>query len=183
MNDNYYFKNRTKLLARSKEYYFKNKEKKIAYAKEYYKNNSDKIKEYEKSSIRKEKANKRSKLYAKENKDKINKRRRNSKKHYEWQKEYFKEYRKQNKAILTSNSERYEAIKDSRVPKWLTEIQLIEIDIFYKNAVLKTKETGIQYSVDHIIPLRGKIVSGLHVPWNLQIISMQENRIKSNIFK
>jgi 5-methylcytosine-specific restriction endonuclease McrA len=43
-----------------------------------------------------------------------------------------------------------------------------------------TKETGINYEVDHIIPLQGKLASGLHVYNNLQIITQSENRSKNN---
>jgi hypothetical protein len=51
---------------------------------------------------------------------------------------------------------------------WLTNEQWDEMEDVYREAARLTRETGIKHHVDHIVPLRGKTVSGLHVPWNLQ---------------
>jgi len=69
-----------------------------------------------------------------------------------------------------------------RTPKWLTKSDKIEIRWAYQIAKERTRDTGIQWHVDHIIPLKGKIVSGLHVPSNLQIITAKENFKKRNKF-
>ena len=65
-------------------------------------------------------------------------------------------------------------------PIWLTQEQKTAIKQFYLDAMVATRVTGTPYVVDHIIPLRGKLVSGLHVPWNLAVITREENHIKSN---
>lgn len=72
--------------------------------------------------------------------------------------------------------------KLQRTPKWLTVDQKHLIAEFYKKANYLTKTTGCKYEVDHIVPLRGKNVSGLHVPWNLQVITKSENTKKGNRF-
>ena len=66
-------------------------------------------------------------------------------------------------------------IKQQATPKWSNkEI----IDRVYKKSIELTKETGICYVVDHIFPLRGKLVSGLHIETNLQIITYKQNSKK-----
>ena len=68
-------------------------------------------------------------------------------------------------------------------PKWLTFLQRREMRELYKIAITATQTTGERYVVDHIIPLRSKTVSGLHVPWNLRVITQEENLKKSNHYK
>ena len=65
-------------------------------------------------------------------------------------------------------------------PKWLTLEQKAEIRKLYIDAMTVSKITGVPYVVDHIVPLRGQDVCGLHVPWNLQVMSREENLKKSN---
>ena len=65
-------------------------------------------------------------------------------------------------------------------PPWLSRKQKTEIRQLYQVAITLTKTTGEQYVVDHIIPLRSEVVCGLHVPWNLRVITQEENLKKSN---
>lgn len=62
-------------------------------------------------------------------------------------------------------------------PSW---VSYKEIGKFYRIAAKLWRSTGISHNVDHIVPLKGKNVCGLHVPWNLQVLTAVENRRKSN---
>lgn len=94
--------------------------------------------------------------------------------------QYQKEYRENNRAKDRAWKKAYKERKAQRTPIWLTEEHKLSILQFYLEAERLTKETGISHHVDHIVPLRGNTVSGLHVPWNLQILTYLENRKKSN---
>lgn len=65
-------------------------------------------------------------------------------------------------------------------PPWLSDFNVTQIFEIYSERDRITKATGIQHHVDHIIPLRGRTVSGLHVPWNLRIIAAEQNVRKGN---
>jgi 5-methylcytosine-specific restriction endonuclease McrA len=74
------------------------------------------------------------------------------------------------------------AKKKKATPSWLTREQLDQIRAVYSEAVRLTKETGIPHEVDHIVPLSGKTVSGLHVPWNLRAIPAVENNRRPRVW-
>jgi hypothetical protein len=63
-----------------------------------------------------------------------------------------------------------QAAKLQRTPSWLSSDDYWLMEEAYELAVKRTKLFGFQWDVDHIYPLQGKTVSGLHVPLNLQVI-------------
>ena len=84
------------------------------------------------------------------------------------------------RAKRNAKNARRKAKKLNATPKWLTKEQKEEIDRIYLEAQMKTLKTGILHAVDHILPLQGKEISGLHVPWNLRVITKKENDSKGN---
>jgi hypothetical protein len=65
-------------------------------------------------------------------------------------------------------------------PKWLSPEQKMEIRLKYRLAIEMSRATGVRYAVDHVVPLQGEDVCGLHVPWNLRVITQDDNLKKSN---
>lgn len=89
-------------------------------------------------------------------------------------------WRKSNPHKHNALTAKHRAQKRQATPLWLTPLHLQQIDIFYDAAARLTKEFGRKMHVDHIVPLNGKNICGLHVPWNLQVLFSEENLKKSN---
>ena len=146
------------------------KDKRIKSGKESRCKECDKIKSKRVYNKRKKAHLAKCKIYSKTDKSKESNRARS------------KKWNKDNPAKNSARTMLYYARKIKATPKWITKEQLKEIELIYIESQKKTKETGIKHHVDHIIPLRGENVCGLHVPWNLQVLTAEENCIKNNKF-
>lgn len=91
-----------------------------------------------------------------------------------------KTYRQENAALLNYHTAKRHAQKLQATPPWLTDEQKAEIKAIYAECRRLQEETGIAHNVDHIHPLQGETVCGLHVPWNLQVLTESENCAKHN---
>ena len=81
------------------------------------------------------------------------------------------------KARINHYANKRRAAKLQRTPSWA---DLSAIQRMYVEARRKTRKTGIDHHVDHVIPLQGKTVCGLHVANNLQVLTASENGRKYN---
>ena len=135
------------------DYYKRNREKTIARQKAQRAKNRTKRSAYEA-------------LYHIKNRENINAR--------------ISDWKHKNPAKLRAYKAKRRAAEIKAAPPWLTKEHWEQMEAIYVECIKITKETGILHHVDHIIPLSGKNVSGLHVPWNLQILTATENLSKSN---
>ena len=168
-----------------KRYRKDNAEKVAAYAKKYREDNPEKFtainKKYRQENSEKEAA--RARKYRKDNAKKLAAsskewRQKNSKQNAATKKKWDQE----NPDKVNARNAHRRAAKKERVPKWSNKARKAQITELYAQARKLTAVTGIQFHVDHIVPLQGKNVSGLHIPDNLQILTEHENCSKSNKF-
>ena len=73
--------------------------------------------------------------------------------------------------------------RKKRIPTWLSDDDKWMVEQAYELAAMRSKMFGFKWHVDHVIPLNGKRVSGLHVPTNLQVVPWIENLKKHNKFE
>lgn len=149
------------------------KERKAIYRKNNKENLSNKFKEWYLKN--KESRSVYCKIWQEENKEYVkeqnkiicqkNKKQRN---------EYLAVWKKNNKDKINAT-----AMTHSIIRKRLVGNQKIA-KLYAKETAKIYKKCPIGFEVDHIIPLRGKTVNGLHVPWNLQYLSISDNRKKHN---
>lgn len=96
----------------------------------------------------------------------------------ERRKSYRREFRKVNpEFVARSELRRKRALKQACV-SWGDRSKMRAV---YREARRRTADTGEKWEVDHVVPLRHRLVCGLHAYTNLQIIRQSENRIKSNV--
>ena len=87
------------------------------------------------------------------------------------------EYRKAHAAARAADDIARRRQREKATPQW-ADIKAMQAVYDLRDRL--TEETGVQHHVDHIIPLRGKTVSGLHNQFNLQVITAAENLAKGN---
>lgn len=171
---------------KQKEYAETNAEKLKTYYKEYNATQRQNSAEYHKAYYEANKGRiaERKKAYREANKERIAA---IKKADYEVNKEarlaQKKEYRAKAAANINYlNACRKKAVKQ-RTPKWLTEHDKLRIRCVYSIAAMLTRHNEEPWHVDHVIPLKGRLVSGLHVPSNLRVIRGVENISKKNKFE
>lgn len=91
-------------------------------------------------------------------------------------------WRKSNYDRYSYMRAKYRANRLNAQPKCLPESDISRMKEVYGLAAYLTHTTGVQHQVDHIHPLNGDGFCGLHVPWNLQVLTYEENALKSNRF-
>lgn len=90
------------------------------------------------------------------------------------------EYKDRNVDVVRADTSVRKRRHREATPKWLTIEQKLTMRQLYIQARKLTEVTKERYVVDHIVPLRSHEVCGLHVPWNLRVITQEENLKKSN---
>lgn len=136
--------------------------------KRFQENNKEKHVEYWAKSYSKHAKKKRAyaKAYRESNVEKI--------------KEASKSYKQKNRPKLSRlQIEREQKIKQA-CPSWVTKEDKKWMDEIYKASKQIKDQYGVDTAVDHIIPIKGKTVCGLHVPWNLRVVTRSYNSQKLN---
>lgn len=162
--------NKEKVAAGKRKCYLEKKDYYIAKNKEWVKNNPDSRKRIVNNyySRHQETILEKQTVYRSENREVCNSR--------------IKSWAERNPDRLRAKDARRRGRELKAQPLWLTDKQKQEIDDIYNLARDCELVSGEKYHVDHIVPLQGKTVCGLHVPWNLQVLPASVNIGKSNKF-
>jgi hypothetical protein len=94
-----------------------------------------------------------------------------------------REYRQANKGKINFLCSMRKKVVKQRTPIWLSPFDRLKIKCYYSVAAMLARNNKEPWHVDHIVPLQGKLVSGLHVPNNLQFLRGVDNVRKKNKFE
>jgi hypothetical protein len=86
------------------------------------------------------------------------------------------------RASAMSTAASYRSQKLKAEPPWLSQQDKLRTKNIYETAAKISRVTGKPHDVDHVVPLQGENICGLHVWWNLAIIPASMNRSKSNAY-
>lgn len=160
----------------------KNKDEFLEYSKNYYQQNKEHIleKARQRYKVLYETISEQKKEYRKRNAKAISNQRKAA---YEANKidhlERQKIWRQNNRLTIYMRNVKRNSRSKQAIPKWLNSGHQFELACICTYAA-SLNSVGLHYHVDHIIPLQGDIVSGLHTPDNLQVITAEENLRKGN---
>lgn len=158
-------KNREKIIQQSREYVANHREEARKRTKQWINDNSDKKQQSDKQ------------YYKRNRKRELEKSKHRYQQNKERDKQRAKEWRETNTDRVAANLAKRRANKKQATPVWA---DLKKIQVFYTDAKSLTERTGVEYQVDHIVPLNSDIVCGLHCEHNLQVITAEENNSKNN---
>lgn len=163
----WYAANRDHAKKKNAEHYQKNKERLNAATRERYWNNREQAlarqREYELRNKAKKSAREKARRLADPEKDK--------KRHVE--------YREKNREKIAERAAKRRAVCAQATPVWSNRFFVREI---YDLAQKRSMATGILWTVDHIVPLKHELVSGLHADTNMQVIPGKHNSSKGNYY-
>lgn len=154
--------------ARKKRHYYANREQEVEAAKAWNLANPERVRANKRASYRRHK----DRLREKSRSEYVTRRDEILAANTAW--------RRANRAKCAEIKARRRSAKLQRTPKWLSAEQKSEIFNCYRTARDMTVITCEPYHVDHVVPLQGEGVCGLHVPWNLQIVPGRVNNAKYN---
>jgi hypothetical protein len=92
------------------------------------------------------------------------------------------EFYKNNRGAVTAYKAKYRAARRRACPPWVDDEHFAKIREIYCEAERMSKLMNEPYHVDHIVPLQGKTVCGLHVWWNLRVIRGTDNNRRRRIW-
>lgn len=172
--------NRAEHLEKEKRYYEQNKDRIRALQGEYYQQNRDRIvswnKDYREANREDIRAREKARYpQIKEARAANNLRYRTKNKEHVQARQA--EYVKNNRLIFLAAGAQRRAAKMKATPTWADTGAIQRV---YEKRVEWSARLGVALHVDHVIPLKSKLVCGLHVPANLQLLSAEENIRKLN---